>query len=75
MFSLLGRLHNYFGAVAISTRRFSARPLAVALSATGRDAPKPCGTRRLASTPCAFSHAMTEIARFCESTWLCALFP
>src|SRR5436190_11929850 len=68
-------LRNYFGAVAISTRRFSALPLAVALSATGRLAPKPWGARRLTSTRCAFSQAMTEIARFCESVWLCALFP
>src|SRR5947199_2101399 len=63
-------LRIYFGADAISTRRFSALPLAVELSATGRLAPNPWGASRPASTPCAFSHAITEIARFCESVWL-----
>ena len=41
---------SYF-AVIISTRRFKARPASVALSATGRVGPKPCGASRPAATP------------------------
>src|SRR6476659_9751368 len=51
------RPRDYLCVVAISTRRFSALPFAVTLSATGR----------LAPTPCAFNHAITKAARFCES--------
>jgi len=58
--------HIFYFAGATSTRRFSARPFAVALSATGRVAPKPCGTNRFAATPFAVSHDTTDAARASE---------
>ena len=53
-----------------STRRFFARPSAVALSATGRSGPKPCATSRSAGTPRFTSAFTTAAARRCESARL-----
>src|SRR5215472_294319 len=58
-----------------STRRFNARPLGVALSATGRVAPNPCGASSDTSTPCSFSQVTTDFARASESGWFSAASP
>src|SRR5690348_16481268 len=57
---------NHFPSTT-STRRLSALPLAVALSATGLVAPNPSGANRDTSTPCCFSQATTDLARASES--------
>jgi hypothetical protein len=53
----------------ISTRRLSALPFWVALSATGRVALKPSGTKRLIGTPFAVSQETTEAARAVVDPW------
>jgi hypothetical protein len=70
-----GTSELFYFASATSTRRLSARPLAVALSATGRAAPNPCGTSWLAVTSCVVSHVTTDFARAWESGRLCASLP
>jgi hypothetical protein len=51
----------------ISTRRFSVRPSAVSLVATGRDSPSPRTVMRPASTPSVTSAVRTAAARRSES--------
>jgi hypothetical protein len=70
-----GTSEHFYFARATSTRRFSARPLAVALSATGRVVPNPCGTSWLAVTLCVVSQVTTDFARPWESGRLCASLP
>jgi hypothetical protein len=50
----------------METRRFFARPSAVALSAIGFSAPSPCAVMRSGATPLATSAFFTLSARACE---------
>ena len=59
----------------ISTRRLSARPAALALSATGVDSPLPVARRRLPATPASSSTRRTASARRCDSARLASSAP
>ena len=61
---------RYSERIRTSTRRFSARPFAVALSATGLVSPKPAVEIRAGSIPRFTSRSLTASARFSERVWL-----
>src|SRR5512135_2569403 len=64
----MARVERRYGfSLCSSTRRFCARPAAIALVATGLDGPYPCATIRDGATPLRARYARTAAARADDS--------